>query len=95
MPAEHRRLVALLEACHVSVTGRHVDLTDVPLDTPFLELDRYGVTLDSVDVLELVVALEDALGHELDVAIGEDDWARYRWGDFLADLGRATGAGLG
>jgi aryl carrier-like protein len=91
MPAEHAELLATLERCHTELTGRAVDLAAVPADCAFIDLVAYGLDLDSIELLELVVLLEEALGCDLDLAEVEEDWSTYRWGQFLTDLAAAAG----
>jgi aryl carrier-like protein len=91
VPAERADLLATLEQCHATLTGRHVDMTVVPADCAFIDLVAYGLDLDSIELLELVVLLEEALGCDLDLAEVEEDWTTYRWGQFLTDLAAAAG----
>ena len=84
-PAE---LLAALERCHLAVTGDAVDLTAIPPECPFIGLDEHGIALDSVGLLELVVALEDELGCELDLA--ERDGARQQAAIHTARVRRRT-----
>jgi acyl carrier protein len=93
VPAE-RELLATLARCHARLTGDEVDLTTIPADCSFLELERHGLSLDSIQLLEMVVLLEEELGCDIELVEVQEDWQTYRWGQFLADLEAAiTSAG--
>lgn len=89
MLADRDELIDRLSVCLTRLTGASIDLRAVPEACALVDLEQHGLSLDSLQLLELVVLLEDDLGCELDLAEVADDWLTYTWGRFLEDLGAA------
>lgn len=79
-----------LTECVAQLTGGARVLTFIPRTCPLADLEQHGLSVDSIQLLELVVLLEEHLGVELDLAEGNDDWGTYTWGQLLDDLTAAA-----
>jgi len=86
VPADREGLQEVLATCAARISGAPVDLHRIPADCPLLDLEEHGLSLDSIQLLELVVLLEEHLGRDLELAEVADDWTTYTWGRLLDDL---------
>lgn len=88
-------MLAALTECVEQLTGEAVVLTFIPGSCPLVDLEQHGLSIDSIQLLELVVLLEEHLGVELELPDVDDDWLTYTWSRLVDDLTdaarRATG----
>lgn len=90
MPADGDSLVADVAECVRRLTGASVDLRAIPHDCPLVDLEQHGLSIDSIQLLELVVLLEERVGRYLELPEVTDDWSTYTWGRLLDDLAKAV-----
>lgn len=76
--------------CVHRLTGASVDLRAIPHRCPLADLEQHGLSLDSIQLLELVVLLEEQMGRDLELPEVTDDWSTYTWGQLLDDLAEAV-----
>ena len=90
MPADRARLLDAIGRGLVRLGAAPAVLATIPADCPLADLERYDIDLDSIQLLELVVVLEEDLGQDLDLPEVSDDWQTYTWGRLLDDLAIAA-----
>jgi len=91
VPADREVLLGDVAECVRQLTGASVHLQRIPQDCPLLDLEQHGLSIDSIQLLELVVLLEERVGRELELPAVTDDWSSYTWGRLLDDLAAAVG----
>ena len=82
------QLIAVLSDLLSTRLGEDCDVAAIPRSMPMADLP-FARELDSIDILEIVVQVEDEFDCELTLPESSQEWSAYTWGNFLDDLGAA------